>query len=118
MRRRQFIAAVGSVAATWPLAVRAQQPAMPVIGYLSSNALNNKLMIERMASFEAGLAQTGYVNGQNVAIEFRWAEYHNERLSAMAADLVQRHVTVIATQGNYAVLAAKAATTKIPIVFA
>jgi putative ABC transport system substrate-binding protein len=112
IRRREFIAGLGSAAA-WPLTARAQQPTMPVIGYLGVQQLNPKLMVQ----FLQGLRETGYVEGQNVAIEYRLAENQYDRLPALAADLVRRRVPVIVTTGAEAALAAKAATTTIPIVF-
>jgi len=114
MRRRDFIAGVAGVA-TYPLAVRAQQAAMPVIGFLNGGSPDGYFAF-MVAAFRRGLKETGYVEGQNVAIEFRWAEGQYDRVPAMAAELVRRQVTVIVanTPGN---LAAKAATTTIPIVF-
>jgi ABC-type uncharacterized transport system substrate-binding protein len=114
MRRRQFIALMGGAAA-WPLAARAQQQPMPVIGFVSSRAPGDAP--ELLAAFRQGLKDTGFVEGQNVAIEYRFAENQNERLPALAADLVHRQVTVIAATTTPAALAAKAATTTIPIVF-
>jgi len=116
MRRREFITLIGGTVAAWPVAARAEQPALPLIGFLHASSLEP--MSRFVSAFKRGLEESGYIDGQNITIEFRFAEGHPDRLPALAAELVRRQVTVIATGGaEFPPLAAKAATKTIPIVF-
>jgi putative ABC transport system substrate-binding protein len=115
MRRRDFITLVGGVTAGWPLASRAQQTAMPVIGFLNPTSADSNS--DRLRGFHQGLKEAGFVEGENAVIVYRWAEGQNERLPDLAAQLVQRKVSVIAAFTPAAAFAAKAATTNIPIAF-
>jgi putative ABC transport system substrate-binding protein len=116
MKRREFIAVLGGTAVAWPLAARAQQSPIPVIGYLSLGSPQSDA--SRLTGLRRGLNETGYVEGRNFAIEYRWAGDQTDRLPALVADLVQFQVAVIVAVGVVPALAAKSATTTIPIVFA
>jgi putative tryptophan/tyrosine transport system substrate-binding protein len=116
MRRREFIAGLGGAVAAWPLTAQAQQPALPVIGFLHSQSL--PAFVEPVAAFHRGLAETGYIEGKNIAIDYRWAEGHVDRVVALAAEMVRNRYAVIAMIGSTpGALALKAATQTVPIVF-
>jgi putative tryptophan/tyrosine transport system substrate-binding protein len=117
MRRREFVKAIVGLASAWPFAVRAQQPAMPVIGWLHSGSAHDPYFAALLASYRLGLKDAGYVEGQNIKIEFRWGEGQYDQIPTLAAELARKAVAVIAAGGPSAAIAAKTATGTIPIVF-
>jgi putative ABC transport system substrate-binding protein len=117
VKRREFILALGGAAAAWQLVARAQQPAMQVVGFLRSETLTDMNVPYRVTAFRQGLKEAGFVEGQNVAIEYRADEAQTDRLPLLVADLLRRQVSLIVGSGTLPALAAKAATTTVPIVF-